>query len=192
MSRTYLLVLMVISVMTGRITAQSSLLGVPVYHIYVGTLPEGEELSQFSDLHSLGTVRVESPSQGPLKALTRSAEITTVFLGSYLDQQTAEHILSYVHQLGYQDAYIEPTRLQLRDKQPESLYTIQLGAFSQPRFEVFTRFENVFAFGMFTQREDGLLKISAGLYPESELSYVRREVIPWLRNQGYQPFLRKL
>ncbi|MEO0468473.1 MAG: hypothetical protein AAF206_02540 [Bacteroidota bacterium] len=186
------IILLAISLMVGKSLAQPDIASPEMFCIYVGTLPANEELSQFADLYDLGSVRIEHPAEGPLKRISRSTGASIVFLGNFIDRQTADQILLKTHQLGYQDAYVEPFIPAFRDSSPQSLYTVQLGAFSRPYFNGFSRIENVFAHGMFTQQQDGLFKVSAGLYQEKELKYVRREVIPWLRNQGYDAFIRRI
>lgn len=163
-----------------------------IYQIYVGTMITEEDLSQFNDLKELGFVRPFSISELPeVEGVSRDGSGRKVFVGPYLGRSTAEQILTMVWEKGYTDAYIEADEKTLRtDIGQELVYTVQLGAFSKPSMDQYTRIANVLAHGTYMVYEDGYYKVLSGMYPPDFENYIRTKVIPYLKSTGFTGFLR--
>ncbi|MEZ4776687.1 MAG: hypothetical protein R3D00_26160 [Bacteroidia bacterium] len=164
-----------------------------IYQIYVGTMNSLEDLAQFDDLKEFGFIRPFSISELPVEQqmVSRDGEGKKVFVGPYLGKATAENILTLIWTRGYSNAFIEADERSLRTNKTQNLtYSVQLGAFQQPDMRRYEKISNVFAYGTFLTFEDGLYKVVAGLYKPESTDYVKSTVIPYLKKQGFNGFVR--
>lgn len=154
-----------------------------IYRIYLGVVADQADLTQFDRIKPLGFITsFANVSRGG----DRIAPGLRVYLGEYLDETTAAHMLLQVWSVGFEGAYIERDHLTLRyGIGSELIYTIQLGAFQSLPMQKFAQLRDELPYGIYVRYEDGLFKVFAGLYTSFELAEVKRKTMPWLKQEGY-------
>ncbi|MEZ4827718.1 MAG: hypothetical protein R3C61_15760 [Bacteroidia bacterium] len=164
-----------------------------IYQIYVGTMTSIDGLTQFDDLKDLGFIRPFSIAELPVEQqmVSRDGEGKKVFVGPFLGRATAENILAMIWSRGYSNAFIEAdARSLITEKTRNLTYSVQLGAFQQPDMRRYEKISNSLAYGTFLTYEDGLYKVVAGLYKPESVDYVKKTVIPYLKKEGFNGFVR--
>jgi hypothetical protein len=160
-----------------------------IYRIYLGVVETSEDLKDFDKLQNLGFLH---PLANVSRGGDRIAPGIRVYLGHYLDQITAANILLQCWALGYKNAYLETDAQTLTyGIGSELTYSLQLGAYRKLSLQKFQSLQRDLPYGIFVRYEDGLFKVLGGLYTSFEIEKVRREVIPYLHKQGFQPYLKQ-
>lgn len=166
-----------------------------VYQIYLGKLQPGESLDGFADAAHLGFLRTFSIEEPPrVQGSSRASEEKKVFLGPFLGHETATKMMEQLVDLGYIEAYLERDEDGLKTPAGNPLtHSIQLGAFETLDMKKFSKIATVPAHGVFVLYEDGLYKVLSGLYPTTEKAYLRKSVLPYLKNTwGMSGFIRPI
>ncbi|MEL6651133.1 MAG: hypothetical protein AAFQ87_10060, partial [Bacteroidota bacterium] len=155
-----------------------------IYRIYLGVAADQDDLNRFDRIKPLGFLTTyANVSRGG----DSIAPGLRVYLGDYLDKETAAHMLLQVWSAGFERAFLEKDEQSLRyGIGSELIYTVQLGAFKRLPVQRFSTLRDEVPYGIFVRYEDGLFKVFAGLYTSFEIGDLKRKTMPWLREQGYQ------
>lgn len=163
-----------------------------IYQLYIGEFDKQADTKQFDRLRKLGFIRYFSiADESKYTSQAQSPDTRRVYIGPYIGQLTAEAAMARAWELGFRDAKIEVnTNYLAQEKYKDLSYSLQLGAFENPDMRKFEEIASLPAHGVFLMYEDGFFKVLSGMYRPDEVAYLKRTMIPYLRDMGYYGFVR--
>lgn len=132
-----------------------------ICRIKVGSFKGALNMPRLSSLNDLGVLTESNTEKG----------FTRVYLGSYLNRNTAEKILAEVKKRGFKEAYIVEDE-QLSEnvfKDTTKYYTFQIAAAKELNVMPFINFDNRHRDDIYISHENGKYKVSLGLYTKDVL-----------------------
>lgn len=168
---------------------QASRSGAPA--VFLVQLEETEEAvttRSYASVNDLGFFKTVAVERSPGEELRR----VKVCVGPFLGKEAADLVLAIARSRGYAEAFIQAETYPFEGTEGKELtYTVQVGAFNKLDISKYQGIANLPAYGLFITYEEGMFKVLAGMYPESDKEYLREQVLPYYRRElGLDGFVR--
>ncbi len=157
-----------------------------IYQIQLGAYSKDVDQSKFNNLVDLGLLHFESIDSDRVDA---PQGVTRVFLGRYLDIETAEYALKQAKKRGYTRAFLEQDEFTLNSEEGQAVnLTVQIGAFKKVNMRIFEGLGNT----VYITRKNGLFKVQLGVYPNTYRSYLEQEIVPMIEERKYEAMITSI